>query len=397
MAPIAVAVTAATIGVVSGLASALFLWLLDLATAARTPLLVLALPLAGVALGAAQDRWAKPVLRGTNLVIDTLRDGGPPLPRRMAPVVLVGTVLTHLFGGSAGREGTAVQMGAGLADGLAQQFAAGWPPLHAHRRLLLATGVAAGFGAVFGTPVAGAVFALEFTGTNEADRPAPPALAALGAALLAAVVGDQTCRAVGTVHTAYPAVAALPLGPVVLAKWAVFGVVVGLVARGFVALTRAVQRLGDGWGRAVRMGAGGAAITALWALTDGDAYLGLGVPTIVRAFTDEGLPTWTFLAKLVFTAITVGSGFLGGEVTPLFFVGATLGNPLARALGLPVAIGAGVGMAAMFGAPSHTPIALSIMAAELMGAPVLAHALLVSVIASAVTGRRTLYEAQRRS
>jgi H+/Cl- antiporter ClcA len=143
------------------------------------------------------------------------------------------------------------------------------------------------------------------------------------------------------------------------------------------------------------MGLGGLVVVALWMLVGTGDYLGLGVPVIVRAFSDPQLPVYAFALKLLFTAVTLGAGFLGGEVTPLFFVGAALGNALARGLGIPLALGAGVGLAAVFAASSNTPLALSIMAMELLGAAVFPHVVIVCVIAYLLTGHRSIYPAQR--
>jgi H+/Cl- antiporter ClcA len=140
---------------------------------------------------------------------------------------------------------------------------------------------------------------------------------------------------------------------------------------------------------------GGIAVVVMWKLIGTSDYLGLGVPMIVRSFTDPNLPWFAFAAKLVFTAVTLSAGFLGGEVTPLFFVGATLGSVLARVLGLPIELGATLGLAAVFGAAANTPIALSIMAIELVGAGALPHVLIVTVIAYILTGHRGIYPAQR--
>jgi len=139
---------------------------------------------------------------------------------------------------------------------------------------------------------------------------------------------------------------------------------------------------------------GGAVVVLLWQLLGTSDYLGLGIEGIQRAFYDP-LPDWAFAAKLLFTAITLGAGFLGGEVTPLFFVGACLGSVLARLLGLPIELGAGVGLAAVFAAASNTPLALSIMAMELMGGSVFPHVVLVCVLAYLFTGHRSIYPAQR--
>jgi H+/Cl- antiporter ClcA len=145
----------------------------------------------------------------------------------------------------------------------------------------------------------------------------------------------------------------------------------------------------------LRMAAGGALVVLLWQLAGTADFLGLGVPTIVRALEDPALPWWTFAAKLVFTAVTLAAGFLGGEVTPLFFVGASLGNLLSRLLSLPLTLGAAVGLAAVFGAAANAPLALTVMLVELVGPHVLPHALIVMALTYVLTGPQSIYGAQR--
>lgn len=390
----AVSALGVLVGVATGMASALFLWLLDIATQVRQGhrALVYALPFVGLVMGLAYERFGRPVQSGNNLIIDRLRQDGPAIPSRMAPMVLVGTVVTHLFGGSAGREGTAVQMGAGLASALAAPFQLSW----ALRQGILSAGVAGGFGAVFGTPLAGAVFAVEFVARGRLFH------ATLWPALVAALAGDMTTRALGIAHTPYPQVAALVLTPGIMARWIVFGAAVAVVAVVFIELIQAIKlflaakivRL------RFRMFLGGLAVLMLWqigglVLPDGaDAYLGLGIPTLVRSFHDPNLPIYAFAIKVLFTVVTVGSGFIGGEVTPLFFTGAALGNGLGTALGLPLSLSAGVGMASLFGAAAQVPLALIIMAVELLGASVLPHVAIVALVAHVIVGQRSIYAAQ---
>lgn len=377
------------VGLVCGVASAAFLISLDWATATREaePRLIYALPVAGLLIGAIYERLGASIKGGNNLIIDTLHDAGPTLPLRMAPMVLIGTVLTHLFGGSAGREGTAVQMGASLADQLAHRLRL----TKLVRLQLLAAGVAGGFASVFGTPIAGTVFGLELVLLGRLEYHA------LVPALVAAVVGDLTTRGLGVEHTPYPAVPPLALSPAVLAKWLLFALLIAAVTVAFIELTHRLKALLEERipRLPLRMALGGAAVVGLWLLFGTSDYLGLGVPTIVRAFNDPDLPAYAFLAKLLFTAVTLSAGFLGGEVTPLFFVGATLGNVVGRALELPLALSAGVGLAAVFGAAANTPLALSIMAVELLGAPVLPHVVIVVVVAYLLTGHRGIYPSQR--
>lgn len=372
-------------GVLSGLASALFLWSLDQATNFRLSheFMVFLLPIAGLLIGLGYQRYGTPIKDGTSLVITRQRDGGPEIPLRMAPMVLVGTVLTHLFGGSAGREGTAVQMGASLTDFVSHRLR-----LDAEvRRHLIAAGVAGGFGSVFGTPFAGAVFAMEFIVVGRLQW------ITIIPCVIAAFIGDFTTRRLGILHTDYPQVAALEPSWGVIAKWLAFAFVVFVVSVVFIELQKGIKAFK--LPLPAKMLLAGVAVVALWQALDADEALGLGVPTIVRSFTDPQLPEQLFLLKLILTAVTVGAGFLGGEVTPLFFIGATLGNFLARALGLPIDLGAGVGMAAMFAVCSNAPLALSIMAIELLGWSVAPHVLLVCAAAQLLNrGRRSIYPAQ---
>jgi H+/Cl- antiporter ClcA len=379
----------ASVGLFCGAASALFLFLLAEVTNYRNghELIVYALPVAGLVIGCFYARYGQPIKAGNNLVIDTIHDEGPEIPFRMVPMVLGGTVLTHLFGGSAGREGTAVQMGASLADMLSHRAR-----LAPHiRRHLLAAGVAGGFGSVFGTPIAGCVFGLEFVvlGKIEYDALVP--------ALVASIVGDLTTRGLGIVHLVYASPPHVELTPLLCTKWLVFAAAVALVSIAFIELTHAIKRHGEKLVPAlgVRMALGGLAVVAMWKLIGTSDYLGLGVPMIQRSFTDPHLPAWAFAVKLVFTAVTLGTGFLGGEVTPLFFIGGALGSVLARQLDIPLELGAGVGLAAVFASASNTPLALSIMAVELLGGNVFPHVAIVCVIAYLLSGHRSIYPSQR--
>jgi H+/Cl- antiporter ClcA len=177
----------------------------------------------------------------------------------------------------------------------------------------------------------------------------------------------------------------------------VFALAVAAVSAAFIELTHGLKRLGERHIRhlPVRLALGGITVVLLWRVVGTSDYLGLGVPGIVRAFSDPTMAPWAFALKLLFTAVTLGAGFLGGEVTPLFFLGAALGNALAGPLGIPLALSAGVGFAAVFAAASNTPLALSIMAVELLGAGALPHVVIVSVVAWLLTGHRSIYTAQR--
>jgi H+/Cl- antiporter ClcA len=377
---------AAFVGVGCGAAGALFLALLGAATAFRVAheAIAFALPAAGFALGLVYDRLGREGRGSTNLVVLAARGAGEPLPRAMAPLVLVGTVLTHLFGGSAGREGTAVQMGGGIGERVA--CARGIDA--AARRVLVVAGVAGGFGAVFGTPLAGIAFALEAVASRSRAH------AALVPAAVAGLVGDRVARALGASHTAFRPVNAVPITAPHLLRLLAFAAVVAAVATLFVVALGAIRTRLESRPLRARMAVGGLVLVAMWRLAGTGAYLGLSLPLALRALEDPALPLPTFALKLAFTLVTLGAGFVGGEVTPLFVAGAALGNLLARGLALPLDLGAGVGLVSLFGAAAKAPLALAIMAGEILGWSVLPHALVVTAAASWLVGRRTLYPAQ---
>ena len=379
----------AIVGILCGTSSALFLYFLEWATAFRNghEFIIYALPVAGLAIGWFYERFGRSIEGGNNLIIDTIHDEGPEIPTRMAPMVFFGSVLTHLFGGSAGREGVAVQMGAGLADGLSHRLKL-TPKI---RKQILAAGVAGGFGSIFGTPIAGAIFGMEFITLGSM------AYGALVPALAASVVGDMTTRALGIHHTVFPAPMHLALTPLMLFKWLMFAVAMAATSIVFIELTHRLKMAAEKHAvrLPIRMFIGGVLLIGLWKIVGTSDYLGLGVPGIVRAFQDPQLPMYAFAAKLIFTVVTLGAGYPGGEVTPLFFIGASLGNVMARMLGVPIDLCAGIGMAAVFAASANTPLALSIMSMELLGAPMFPHVVIVCVLAYLLSGHRSIYSSQR--
>ncbi len=377
------------VGVMGGSASALLLVMLNWATETREAhkWLIALLPLAGLGVGCMYHYLGRAVEAGNNLLLDEIHDPKRTIPVRMTPLILIGTGLTHLFGGSAGREGTALQTGASLADQLAKPFRLNGKD----RRLLLMAGISAGFGSVFGTPLAGAVFGMEVLtiGAVGYEGIAP--------CFIAAFIGDLTTRAWRVHHTVYQVtdVPGLSLRGVFYA--AVAGMVFGLVAMGFARVTHAISagfKRRIAWAPA-RPFVGGVFVAAgVWAVGT-TRYIGLGIPTIQEAFGGRHRP-WDWAAKLVFTTVTLGAGFKGGEVTPLFFIGATLGNALSYVLPLPPSLLAGMGFVAVFAGAANTPLASTLMAMELFGGEVGAYAGIACVASYLFSGHSGIYGTQRR-
>ncbi len=383
---------ASLVGILAGTASALLLVSLNWATSTREAhhWLIALLPFAGLFVGCLYHYLGRTVEAGNNLLLDQIHaeldQPHTTIPFRMTPLILFGTFITHLFGGSAGREGTALQMGASLADQLARPFHLARP----ERRVLLMCGISAGFASVFGTPLAGAVFGLEVLSIGSLEYEA------LVPCFLAAFAGDLTTRAWRVRHTVYKVTGTPAMSVKGLALAALAGIVFGLVAMLFARLTHwlgAEFRQRIGW-PPLRPFVGGVLVAAAVFAMGTTKYIGLGIPTIVAAF--EGpQPPWDWALKLLFTAVTLGAAFKGGEVTPLFFIGATLGNALAYGLPLGHSLLAAMGFAAVFAGAANTPIASTLMAVELFGAEVGAFAGVACVFSYWFSGTAGIYRSQR--
>jgi H+/Cl- antiporter ClcA/PII-like signaling protein len=379
---------AALAGVMGGTASAVLLASLEWATATRDAhkWIIALLPIAGLLVGILYKYLGTSVEAGNNLILDEIHSPTRTIPVRMTPLILVGTFLTHLFGGSAGREGTAIQTGASLADQLARPFG-----MNAReRRVLLMAGISAGFGSVFGTPLAGAIFGLEVLAIGAVGYDA------IVPCVLAAFLGDFTTRAWGIHHTHFIVGMVPALRTSGLLWAAVAGAAFGLVGMAFANTTHAIGHFFKkhiAWSP-LRPFAGGV-LVALGVVAVGTTkYIGLGVPTIAAAFGPRHDPQ-DWLLKLLFTTLTLGAGFKGGEVTPLFYIGATLGNALAYILPLPPQLLAGMGFVAVFAGAANTPIASTLMALELFGPEVGAYAAIACVFSYLFSGHAGIYHAQR--
>lgn len=392
------------VAIVTGSLVALFLWLLDEATHLRhaNNWLLFLLPFAGIGIYFLYQYAGKKTEAGNNLILEAINEPSEKVPLRMTPLVLFTTIITHLFGGSAGREGTAVQIGGSIAS-----FLSKWIKLSKDdTKLILLAGIAAGFGAVFGTPITGAIFALEVIAVGKINYKA------LLPCLIASMIADITCTAYGIEHTKYTinfqdvmnGFSLTHFNFLLIGKVIIAGISFGFTGYVFSELLHTIKNFSnklikEKWHIPF---IGGTIIILLAYLLGTTDYLGLGVisendnsVTIASSFNNGGANYFTWFWKIIFTTITIGMGFKGGEVTPLFFIGATLGNTIAVLLGAPVDLMAGLGFIAVFAAATNTPIACTIMGVELFGGNNIMYYAIACFFAYYFSGHTGIYSAQR--
>jgi H+/Cl- antiporter ClcA len=375
------------IGLFSGSASAFFLMSLEWATHIRNHniWLIWFLPVGGLLIGLLYHYYGKDVVKGNNLLLEEYENPQKTIPLKMAPFVLLGTIITHLFGGSAGREGTAVQMGGAIAD----QFSRIFKLDATDRKTLLILGISSGFAAVFGTPLAGAFFALEVVYFCKIS---------LKSCILSFIVAYFAHYTVGLwpVHHTHYSIPLIPELNLENLLWVIpVGALYGLAAMLFSRSTHFWSRL---FSKTIsypplRPYTGGIIFAVVVYYFGATKFIGLGVPSIVEAFS---IPSnnYDFLLKILLTGFTLGAGFKGGEVTPLFFVGATLGSALSGYVPLPIALLAGMGFVAVFSGATHTPIACTIMGIELFGIESAVFIALACFIAYISSGSVGIYHSQ---
>jgi H+/Cl- antiporter ClcA len=374
------------IGALTGTAAAFFLMSLDVVTQYREThiWIIYSLPIIGFAIGAMYHYYGGAAGKGNNLLLEEHQSPQATIPFRMAPLVYIGTILTHLGGGSAGREGTALQMGGAIADQFTKLFKCNTE----ERKTILVVGISAGFAAVFGTPMAGAIFALELMLFKNSR------LANIMPSFAAAYIAHYTCLAMGVHHTRYT-IAAIP---VINASNITSTLIAGLIF-GLAALLFSKMNLIWSWFfhkvryTPLRPLIGGIVLIIAISILGTPKHIGLGIPTIIESFTTP-MGNYDFLIKILLTTFTLSAGFKGGEVTPLFFIGATLGNILIWLIPLPMALLAGMGFVAVFAGATHCVLASIILGIELFGIKAGLFVGIASIASYFTSGASGIYPAQ---
>lgn len=380
-------VVAGIIGAVSGVVGGAFHWAVHGVTGLRdgAPWLLYLLPVAGLVIVWSYRAWSMENDSGTNQIISSVRGGTRP-PFRLAVLIFLGSTLTHLTGGSAGREGAALQIGGSLAAALGRLFRLG------ERGMSMAVmcGMSGLFSALFGTPIAAAVFSMEVVSVGIFHY------SALLPCLLSAYVSLGITGLMGIAPERYTLLGAPDAALLPMVQTAALALLCGLLAILFCVLMHWVAHLYKKLltNQYLRVLVGGVLVVALTLLAGTRKYNGAGSHYIELALAGQAEP-WDFALKLIFTALTLGAGYRGGEIVPTMFVGSTFGCAVAPLLGLHPAFGAAVAMIALFCGVVNCPLAAILLSVELFGSGGILYFALACGVSYIISGKYSLYSSQK--
>ena len=385
----------AAVGAICGLLGGLFAMAVEWATHARGEYAILPwlMPVAGLAIAGLYRLLKLPLSIGTDEIISTVRTQ-ERVPLAMAPAIFISTVLTHLTGGSAGREGAALQLGGSIGAGLARILPlekAGEKAENDAVRIFQLCGMAALFSALFGTPLAATIFVVEIIEVGRING------RALLPCLISAVVAKFVALGVGAPAEVFPLASALAAPEIgSLLRTVILAVACALVAILFCHVMHSASKHFKRWipNDFLRVLVGAAAVIILSLLIGTQDYRGGGMHVIHAALLGESVHPAAFLLKIAFTALSLGMGYKGGEIVPSFFIGATLGSTLAALIGFPPALGAAIGIIGLFCGVTNAPLASMMLAVELFGSEYVLFFGIAAAVSYALSGHISLYHAQ---
>lgn len=348
--------------------------------------LVPALPIAGLLIVYLYQRFAGKVAQGMGLIFKVGHNEENQVPLRLIPLVTVTTWMTHLFGGSAGREGVAVQLGATVSHAFSRSF-----KIPNASRFCLTMGMAAGFGGLFQTPIAATFFALEVLTLGQLSLPV------LIPTLIASFVASTTSHLLGLEKFSHFVADSLVIDLETFIKLALLGLAFGLVGNLFAYLLSMTKKkvatiLPNPYYRVLL---GSIMLTALLLILWKGRYTGLGTNVIALSVNGGTIYSWDWILKLLLTVFTLSLGFQGGEVTPLFAIGASLGVVLAPVLGLPVPLVAGLGYLSVFGSSTNTLLAPIFIGVEVFGPANVLSYVIVMAFAYLINHKTSIYGQQK--
>ncbi len=379
-------VVAVILGIVGGVIGSIFHHFIDEATALRGefPWLLYLLPFIGLFIVFIYQKAGFDKDPGTNKVFASTQTE-ETVPARMLPLIFISTVLTHLAGGSAGREGAALQVGGSLGSVLGRILKFSWEDVN----ITILCGMSAVFSAMFGTPIAAAVFSMEVVVVGAIQY------AALVPCIVAAVVAKYVAALMGSKDTIYAVALDTPITPELICKTIVLGILCGILSMCFCMLMHKTAHL---FSRIfpnpyIRAFAGGCIIIVLTVFIGTRDFNGAGTHMIEQSFAGQ-VVWYAFLLKMIFTAITIGSGFKGGEIVPTLFIGATFGCVVGPLLGLPGNVAAAVSMIATFCGVVNAPLASIFLGVEMFGTGDIVLFAIVCAISYVSSGYYSLYSSQ---
>jgi len=375
-------------GILIGAIGSLFGYALTWANDFRNqyPIIILALPFAGMLIVFLYRVSKNTDDRGTNMVIASIHSS-TGIPFKMAPLIFISTVLTHLFGGSAGREGAAIQLGGSIANRLGKLYNLN----ENNQRIIIMCGMSAGFSALFGTPMAAAIFALEVISIGIMHY------SALVPCVTSAMIAHFVADFFKVKPESFTVAEIPPMEPVTFFKIVLFAGLIGGVSVLFCIFLHTTESVYKKCFKNpyVRIFAAGCIIILLTALVGNNSYLGSGMGIIERIFHEGTTPNHTFLLKIIFTALTLGAGFKGGEIVPSFCIGAAFGCVVAGFFGLPVTLVAACGMIGVFCGVTNCPITSLLISFELFGFEGMPYYLVTVAVSYMLSGYYGLYHSQK--
>ncbi|OWZ84817.1 voltage-gated chloride channel protein [Natranaerobius trueperi] len=376
------------IGVFVGSTSALLLNVNDLLTEVRfeNPQLILLLPIGGLIIGFIYTKLGQGSGKGNNLVYEHVHYGQGGLPLRMGPIVFISTFITHLLGGSTGREGAAIQMGGSIAESVIRFFNIDF----IDRKIFLMTGISAAFGSAFGTPLAGTIMGMEVVSQGKFKYEG------LIPCFIGSFTGHFVTITLGVQHEHHVIKSVPPIDTITLDKVIVLSIVLALASILYSQMRHGIEKYSRKYLKNLMLRGfiGGTLIVALVYIIGTRDYLGRGLPFLDEAFVGQISPL-AFLAKILFTAITMGSGFRGGEVIPLFFIGATLGNTLSPIIGLPTSFLAALGLISVFCGGTNVPITAFIFSVESFQGQGATYFFMTCIISYILAGQHSVWPSQK--
>jgi len=376
-------------GLVVGGISTMFHFSISIATMVRekNAWIIFLLPIGGLIIARCYRMVKDDKELSTNSVLSAIHSN-EKLPLKMAPLIFVSTVITHLFGGSAGREGAALQLGGSIGGKMARLMRF----KENSTRLMVMCGMSAGFSALFGTPLAAAVFSMEVVSVGIMHY------SALVPCVTASMVAHFVANGMQIPPEVFPVTVVPEMTFVIFLKVLVFAVVAGAVSVLFCLILHQGEHVYQKYFRNpyLRIFAGGCLVIALSALMGTDLYLGSGIGIVEHILHHgEGVPPYAFFLKMVFTALTLGAGFKGGEIVPSFTIGAAFGCVAASLMGLPVELVAACGMVGVFCGVTNSPVTSLFVAFELFGFDAMPFYLVTIAVSYMVSGHYSLYHEQR--